>query len=105
MYPKEFPNFVQRVTNDLKRLMSVSTFSHDLYGWITEHVFALKSDNLALGFRKLIIVLTKSGKLFGIESDTGNILWSHFVNVKFYFFIFIFFFNFINICVYVCACF
>jgi len=34
------------------------------------------------GFRKLLLVSTQSGKLFGLESQTGNIVWAGFVRAQ-----------------------
>ncbi|KAJ7555394.1 hypothetical protein O6H91_05G035400 [Diphasiastrum complanatum] len=82
--------------------VSVAQVEHSLEEWLKGHVLRLKStlmlasaeDVVALqavrlknaektkmtrdhnGFRKLIILLTKSGKLFALHSGDGHVVWS-----------------------------
>ncbi|XP_024544147.1 ER membrane protein complex subunit 1 [Selaginella moellendorffii] len=85
--------------------VSVAEVEHDLYEWLKGHVLRLKStlmlataeEQTALqalrlnnadktkmtrdhnGFRKLIVVLTSSGKLFALHTGNGGIVWSRFI--------------------------
>ncbi|XWS72553.1 hypothetical protein CRYUN_Cryun02cG0049600 [Craigia yunnanensis] len=83
--------------------VSVAKVEHNLFEWLKGHMLNLKGtlmlaspeDTAAIqsmrlkssekskmtrdhnGFRKLLIVLTRAGKLFALHSGDGRIVWSH----------------------------
>ncbi|XP_023538600.1 ER membrane protein complex subunit 1 isoform X1 [Cucurbita pepo subsp. pepo] len=98
-------SIVNVVTSELpveKKGVSIAKVEHNLIEWLQGHLLKLKGtlmiaspedvaaiQNMRLkstdkskmsrdhnGFRKLLIVLTKSGKLFALHSGDGRIVWS-----------------------------
>ncbi|XVE97561.1 hypothetical protein REPUB_Repub03eG0029900 [Reevesia pubescens] len=85
--------------------VSVAKVEHNLFEWLKGHMLKLKGtlmlaspeDIAAIqsmrlkssekskmtrdhnGFRKLLIVLTRAGKLFALHTGDGHIVWSHFL--------------------------
>lgn len=102
-------SIVEVTTSELpveKDGVSVATVEHSLFEWLKGHVLKLKGtlmlanpDDIAAiqklrlqsseknkmtrdhnGFRKLIIVLTRAGKLFALHTGDGQIVWSVLLN-------------------------
>ncbi|CDP15321.1 unnamed protein product [Coffea canephora] len=102
-------SIVEVTTSELpleKDSVSVATVEHSLLEWLKGHVLKLKGtlmlanpDDIAAiqklrvqssekskmtrdhnGFRKLIIVLTRAGKLFALHTGDGQIVWSVLLN-------------------------
>lgn len=101
-------SIVDSTTSELpveKNGVSVAKVEHSLFEWLKSHLLKLKStlmlatpDDLAAiqgmraknsqknkltrdhnGFRKLIIVLTKAGKVHALHTGDGRVVWSHFI--------------------------
>lgn len=82
------PSFVNRLRLQLEQLseivQKVSSYVNQLIGKNNSEVTKVEDESLKfvqdrLGFQKLLLVKTKIGKLFGLHSSDGHIVWSLFV--------------------------
>uniref|UniRef100_H2ZLW1 ER membrane protein complex subunit 1 n=1 Tax=Ciona savignyi TaxID=51511 RepID=H2ZLW1_CIOSA len=60
-----------------KRPMLAGMFAKLIYRYISDQVEGLTRDPFSL--HKMIVVVTKSGTLFGIDSLSGDIVWRHYI--------------------------
>jgi len=64
--------------NQAKRLVDDFKYAVELGRNMVESGFGLRGSKDRFGFKKLAVVWSETGKLFGLESDTGEVLYGQF---------------------------